>query len=111
GGSILIRAGVLNGRGQILAQGAPNPSSTSPGGGGGRIALIVDSIDPNFNLNNVSAAGGSGPGDSSVHGGAGTIYIRRQGEANGELIVDNKTTDASASWTTPLPSIAPGTIT
>src|SRR5690606_119910 len=78
------------------------------GGGGGRVALHVDAIDPADDLDelrNVTALGGDGfYGD----GAPGTVYVRLAEQDHGTLIFDaGRTTDTWAPETG-LPPIGPG---
>lgn len=70
GGSVMIKAGVLAGSGNISADGGTvTGNKYGGGGGGGRVALYTD--DFQF-MGTVSAAGG----DGNEVGGAGTIYLK-----------------------------------
>ncbi len=68
GGSIQIDTQTLSGSGVISADGGS--SSIYGAGGGGRIALRYDAID-GFPMANLRALGG----DSSIDGGAGTVFL------------------------------------
>ena len=66
GGSILIRAGTIEGAGQITSNGG----AAQAGGGGGRIAIYYGVSS--FDTNHVTASGGLG---STVSGSSGTVYF------------------------------------
>lgn len=92
GGTISVKASVLQGHGKLSCNGGNSP--TGSGGGGGRISLNAPSLSK-F-LGDVTAYGGSGP---NSNGAAGTIY--KQYEKSGgskitEIVVDNngKKTDS-----------------
>jgi Bacterial Ig-like domain/F5/8 type C domain len=102
GGSIRIDVPTITGNGQIHADGG----SAYTTGGGGRIAIYYQTST--ISRSNITAAGGSA-GSALSRGAAGTIYLKRPDQPNGELIVDN------ASWpvarATTLTAIGAGTIT
>lgn len=97
GGSLWVTAGRLTGEGLIHARGGAGEWVDGGGGAGGRIALELG--EDLFN-GSLAAIGGGG----SERGGAGTVYVRRQGEPRGQLRVDN-----GGTWGnyTPLTSPAP----
>src|ERR1039458_54136 len=81
GGSVWLTAGTLAGLGTISANGGAG-NGQGGGGGGGRIALqygvnAFDGID--------SAYGGGG----YASGGAGTIYMKANAQAMGQMVIDN----------------------
>lgn len=83
GGSIWITASSLTGNGSVTANGGDAMQYfRDGGGGGGRIAIFAGT---NSFVGVLEAFGGSG----SVHGGAGTIFIKNTGE-RGQLILDNQ---------------------
>ncbi|MFN7941176.1 MAG: carboxypeptidase regulatory-like domain-containing protein [Thermoanaerobaculia bacterium] len=93
GGSVRLDAQDISGRGTIEADGGP-------GGGGGRIALYGQSIADDL-VARVHAYGGArsgGGATSRLQGAAGTVFLRRNGEARGELRIDNRDL-ASEQWT------------
>jgi hypothetical protein len=94
GGSVHIVAGVLEGNGAIRANGGPGRSA----GGGGRVAIYYDEMSGYSGV--LSARGGLGD-DAAGNGGAGTVYLKRSSEANGELIIDNGDM-VTTGWSTPL---------
>jgi len=103
GGGINIRVETLSGSGTISAAGAPGGGPTSPGGhppsagaGGGRIAVYLED-DSEFNTANIIAYGG--PGHGAADGGAGTVYVKQDGAAQGTLIVAD---GSGLAGTTPL---------
>ena len=81
GGSVYITTGTLNGNGTIVSNGG-NGDSTGGGGGGGRIAVYYSTSNYSGTY---TAYGGSG----WAAGGAGTIYLKPSGDANGSIIIDN----------------------
>lgn len=83
GGSIWVTANALAGSGVISANGGAGEWVDGGGGGGGRIALYFAHSEFNGAL---AAVGGGG----HAQGGAGTIYLQREGETAGELRVDNR---------------------
>ncbi|HKI32602.1 MAG TPA: hypothetical protein VKA46_12095, partial [Gemmataceae bacterium] len=121
GGLVRITAGTLTLDGQILARGGSNEGAGAGGGiyvavttlqgagsidatggngtyggagGGGRVAVYAQDWS-GFNLSKVTALGGVGNSD----GGAGTVYLKKTGDAYGTLIID---AGAGGSGTTPL---------
>ncbi len=96
GGSIRIETSLLRGSGVIQANGG----AYEVGGGGGRIAIDYDYLgQPGDDLGatrSIVARGGHG----SRHGSAGTVLLRRHGQALGDLCIDDETLGArAASWT------------
>jgi hypothetical protein len=83
GGTINITVGSLSGAGTIQANGGGNGNGS--GAGGGRIALYY-SGSMSLAEQNISAIGGTGQYGSP--GGNGTVYLKNQGQANGNLIID-----------------------
>jgi hypothetical protein len=99
GGSININTGAWTGAGTIRAAGGT--ANTGYGsGGGGRVA--VRSTSTTFNLANVTAPGGV---SGAMTGGAGTVFLKDDGQSYGDLIIDNKGT---AGANTPFPTVGPG---
>lgn len=82
GGSLWLRVGTLSGAGVIEANGGAGEWVDGGGGSGGRIALYFASDD--FH-GRVTTFGGGG----SQRGAAGTIYRRRDGESEGQLLIHN----------------------
>lgn len=82
GGSLWLRVGTLSGAGVIEANGGAGEWVDGGGGSGGRIALYFASDD--FH-GRVTTYGGGG----SQRGAAGTIYRRRDGESEGQLVLHN----------------------
>ena len=91
GGSIYITAGAITGSpsGVIKANGTPNGSSYS-GGGGGRVSVILTNAGATFSTytGGIQAYGGW---VGSRSGAAGTVYEETadQGAGHGTLIIDN----------------------
>jgi large repetitive protein len=95
GGSILIHTPSLAGTGFISANGGGN--STAVGGGGGRVAIYCGSFDPVDNFNNlrsITAFAGKGYYDDRK-ASAGTVFIKDDSQANGDLYIDANVTDAN----------------
>ena len=88
GGGVLIRAGSISGAGTVQANGGAGMFANfnnAGSGGGGRIAVYYDAMSlPSANL---VARGGTG--NSSSNGGAGTVYLKDNAQADGDLVVDN----------------------
>jgi hypothetical protein len=80
GGGIRIDAGALSGAGVIQARGGSSPNSRGSGGGG-RIAIYHGAMT--LPQANVSASGAA----TSYPGGAGTIYLKSDSAAHGDIVV------------------------
>ncbi|MDA8017397.1 MAG: Ig-like domain-containing protein [Thermoanaerobaculia bacterium] len=117
GGSILIEALSLSGAGLIRAAGGNQTDLNNCGygngaGGGGRVALWVDSLG-SFDVEaQVETHGGlltcaDGP---IRHGGAGTLYIRSAAHVLGEVLVDASGLPGVEVWPTPFPRLGWGTL-
>ncbi|MEM8962621.1 MAG: Ig-like domain-containing protein, partial [Acidobacteriota bacterium] len=107
GGSIRLDATTIRGLGEIDASGSGSPTGTAAaGGGGGRVALYGSTIDADL-LTRTRAAGGSTISVSKT-GAAGTIFVKRDSDPLGVLIVDNlgRTSDQY----TLLPKVGSGTV-
>lgn len=106
GGSVNITSHVLTGNGIIHANGSGLVNGyNSGGGGGGRVAIAFD--DMSGFAGRIEAKGGVANTNSccvSVNGGAGTVYLKKNSDAYGTLIVDNGGTQTSG-WSTPIPSL------
>ncbi|MCB4756844.1 MAG: hypothetical protein LHV69_07430, partial [Elusimicrobia bacterium] len=93
GGSVYLTAGWLVGGGTIQAKGGV--SSDGGGGGGGRVSVILNGSQANFDgfTGNMTAIGGSRAAveTNGVAGAAGTVYRQLSTEApgTGTLIIDN----------------------
>ena len=113
GGSIRISTSRLAGNGFITATGGGHASAGVTGdgvaGGGGRIAITCNYLDPQFTLGglrNVTAIAGSDSNDTRK-GSAGTVYVRfNQGRE--ELFIDAGSEGATSPAATPLTPIADG---
>ncbi|HSP14146.1 MAG TPA: Ig-like domain-containing protein [Thermoanaerobaculia bacterium] len=102
GGSIRVNARhvIVGPSAHITANGGDGSPSA---GGGGRIAITgSERLDIPAVLTQVEARGGNGGG------GAGTIFVRRPGQADGELFIGASTSSAAVR-ATPLGSIGTGT--
>lgn len=82
GGSVYVTAGLLTGAGFITADGGDGVPTIGGGGGGGRVAVYAGT---NRFAGRYSAYGGSG----AIRGGAGTVFLKQQGEDQSQLIIDN----------------------
>jgi hypothetical protein len=82
GGSIWLTVGSLAGAGTISASGGVGEWVDGGGGGGGRLALY-------FGANDFVGAMRTFGGGGSQRGGAGTIYMRKNGTSFGQLLVHN----------------------
>ena len=94
GGSLWVTAGKLTGAGVIVANGGAGEWVDGGGGSGGRIALYLTAND--F-TGPITAFGGGG----SQRGGAGTLYLKRTADAQGDLTV------ANADWGNYTPIVSP----
>ncbi len=93
GGSIYLRANSLSGNGTLRALGGLVGGGVSRcGGGGGRIAVILNGSNQSLSgfTGSVKASGGT-DGLASKDGGAGTIYLETaaDGAGHGRMILDN----------------------
>ena len=90
GGSVQIHAQSLAGSGKIWANGGKTGTSGICGSGG-RIAIYSAADGFDGFTGTVRAFGGRGPTDWLSFGCCGTVYLETaaQGEANGDLILDN----------------------
>ena len=82
GGGIYVVVDTLDGGGSMQARGG-NGGSREGSGGGGRIAVYAQDY-ADFNLDSLTAEGGS----VGVQGGAGTVYVRDTNESRGMLTID-----------------------
>jgi hypothetical protein len=108
GGSVMIHAETLSGAGRIQANGSAGSNANSGGGSGGRVALYAASIDASL-LGRTTAAGTkTASTDASRWGAAGTVYVQRDADPFGELIIDNKGT--ASTQLTDLPAVRRGVV-
>ncbi|GEM_PF-6452580 len=108
GGSIWIDTQSLGGLGVIEANGGNRNGVDHAGGGGGRIALYYDVLDPLADpvaLRNVTAFGGDG---FYADGASGTIYLEQTAQIDGTLISDAGRTADTWSPEAQLPEVGPG---
>jgi hypothetical protein len=114
GGSVWVTTSRLAGDGVISANGGGNGGHT--GGGGGRVAIYLDYVDSNSDLNglrNITAFRGHGWYDNESSG-AGTVYMKYSDQEEGNLIIDDNMVDGNGDVTgtspgsTWLPLIGPG---
>ena len=88
GGSIRIKAESVLGLGYISARGcAVVPDNYGPGGGG-RIAIYYTTAMA-LPVSNLCATGAKNIAGGNVNSAAGTIYLRKNSDPYGTLIVDN----------------------
>ena len=108
GGSIWIDVGTLSGSGAISVNGGNNSSYGA--GGGGRVAVYYTDAS-GFDLSKITAYGGkaSNGSNSTLNGGAGTVYLKKSTDIYGDLIVDNNGTTTNAN-STKLPSVGEGQV-
>src|SRR3989339_204179 len=90
GGSIYIRTQALFGNGKIISDGGNTPYYSVSAGPGGRIAIYYE-IN-NF-TGNITGNGGRGTGGLSKDSAAGTIYIKSTQQSNGNLTLDNNSSN------------------
>ncbi|MCH9646794.1 MAG: carboxypeptidase regulatory-like domain-containing protein [Deltaproteobacteria bacterium] len=110
GGSIRLDASSLTGIGTIAATGGTSCGGLSSGGGsggGGRVAVYSGTVDEDF-VARVSAAAGSGPSFTNRRGAAGTVFIKRDTQAFGDLILDNN--DIASISPTVVPTVGSGIV-
>ena len=112
GGSVLLFSSTLAGTGTISASGGHTSNWTTGGGtsgGGGRVAIYCDTLDPTDNFNNlrgVSALAGK-DGYDDAHSSAGTVYFKYN-QGTEELFIDGNVVNGTAPGATPLPHIGSG---
>jgi hypothetical protein len=92
GGSVYLITSTLIGSGTVMVNGG-NGSSDDGGGGGGRIAVYYDNSTANLTY---QAFGGTGKGV----GGAGTVYVKDNALASGDLTIDNNNQNPLSGSTT-----------
>ncbi|MGZ8778837.1 MAG: Ig-like domain-containing protein, partial [Thermoanaerobaculia bacterium] len=111
GGSVWMDAKqiVVGANARVSANGADDdiPNARSSGAGGGRIAIAAR-IKLDVHAPALEARGGRHPAgevQSYIGGGAGTIFVRKPGQARGELIASSYDTrfPSSQQLTLPLP--------
>ena len=112
GGGIYIEVKTIRGSGEISGDGGSRNENCSTGGGGGRVALYYEE-NSGFDLNTkIHAYGGYGwNGETGIYvGGAGTIYIKKTTEAEGQLIIKGRGT-GSVPASTPIQHYEGGAVT
>ena len=113
GGSVNVTAGSLSGAGVIQANGTfPMFDAAWANPGGGRVAVTLTDAGADYSnwTGKITAYGGRKSGNT-VTGGAGTVYLRKGGEAidEGTLIVDNGDDIAFTKWQeTPIGGLVEG---
>jgi len=90
GGSIKITTSNLKGTGAISANGqAVSGGNNEVGGGGGRIAIFYDFLGVSGNdLNATRSITAFGSKSGNRNGSAGSLYMRRSDQQDGELYLD-----------------------
>jgi hypothetical protein len=89
GGSIRINAAALRGAGVIQASGSAGGGGTAGAGSGGRIAFYGASLDSGLLGRTLAAGGKTSSTDPLTWGAAGTIFVKPDAQAFGDLILDN----------------------
>ena len=105
GGSVWIATSRLSGAGAISANGGMSHTA----GGGGRVAVVADFVDPSATLlaqRRITAFGGNG---YYGNGAPGTVYLELSGQTSGELVIDAGSVGATWAPITMLPPLGPGT--
>ena len=108
GGSVWIDTSTLGGLGSIEANGGTTNGANHAGGGGGRVALYYEVLDPLADpvaLRNVTAFGGDG---YYVDGAPGTVYLEQVAQVDGTLVSDAGRTAETWPPEAQLPEIGPG---
>jgi hypothetical protein len=101
GGSVNLGCTIFSGAGTIRANG-DGINGIGVGGGGGRVAITFDDMGP-F-AGQITAFGGRTQTNTcciAQNGGAGTVYLKKNSDTYGMLIVDNGGTQTTG-WSTPL---------
>ncbi|MEZ4289970.1 MAG: hypothetical protein R3E53_05275 [Myxococcota bacterium] len=111
GGSIWITTSRIGGAGEIRADGGTTNGGNHAAGGGGRVSIEYDFVDPLADLaglRNVTARGGDG---FYADGAPGTVFLLRSDQMDGVFVADAGR--ASGTWAaeSTLPEIGPGTAT
>ncbi|MBI5510296.1 MAG: Ig-like domain-containing protein [Deltaproteobacteria bacterium] len=107
GGGVLLEVAAMSGAGTISANGTdtnPAVAYVYSGGGGGRIAIHYQSAASYAYTGSMSAKGGRG---RVTNGGAGTIYVKNEGDAlgYGDLTIDNGGVGNGTAYRTQLRAI------
>lgn len=90
GGSILLSAATLRGRGELSADGGASGLVYGPGGGG-RVAVYLATADPGLDLAAIAhARGGVRPDIAPSVGGAGTVFMAVGDGGPGVVRVSNR---------------------
>ena len=82
GGSVYMTVGSLTGEGSITANGGQAPNGSCGGGGGGRIAI-------EYGVNDFAGSVSAYGRGVSRFGGAGSVYLKANAAAVGDLLLDN----------------------
>ena len=117
GGGVLLDCDTLRGAGEISADGGRSFFDGTAGngaGGGGRVAIHARDLTL-FDLNRAHARGGiltpAAPAAESIPtGGAGTVFVKRDSQSWGDLILDNGG-HVQAVYRTALRAVGQGNIT
>lgn len=101
GGSIYIVAEVINGSGQITADGPAGHSGVGRGGGGGGGGRVAIYSNRNEFQGTISGYGGTGKYSQSA--GAGTIYRCSKDSPPGDVLIKNRQANgAKTPWAVPV---------
>ncbi|MBW8875524.1 MAG: hypothetical protein JF614_11225, partial [Acidobacteria bacterium] len=111
-------AAAMSGAGSIDASGGDYQAVSYYGasGGGGRVALYVDTLTGFDPATQVKAWGGTTWGNTTpvLYAGAGTVFVRTSGQTYGRLIINAGKEPSGAERVgpqTPLPALGTGTVT
>jgi hypothetical protein len=117
GGTVVIQAASLSGTGSIDASGGDYPKADStwgPGGGGGRVALLVDDLSSWDAVAQVAAWAGkrwhTSTGEVQRVSAPGTIYLSSLTSTYGDLLVEQEGDDGEPVAPTVLPTPGTGTV-
>jgi hypothetical protein len=106
GGSVWITAGAIAGFGMVSANG-DNSHNSYPGGGGGRISVILTNTGTTFSgfAGSIDAFGGN-PSSADYDGAAGTVYQQEGNDTagQGKLLVNNNGRDHYQTVSTAIPA-------
>jgi hypothetical protein len=108
GGSVLLAAATLGGAGSVSAAGGRTSSSVAGGGSGGRVALYGAVIDASFVDQAVVEGGTTCCSAGYLNGSAGTLFVKRDAQAFGDLIIDNGDQGNFSSQVTALLTVGAG---
>ena len=117
GGTVLVQADMLSGAGLIDVSGGFSRSCSGSrdvgAGGGGRVALLVDTVTGFDPETRALARGGSRRNcnnSTAALAGPGTVYVADSGSVFGDLFVVQGGNSSFSLPQTPLPTIGVGTV-